>query len=335
MRSLQVTGPGQYALIDIDPPTCGNDEVLIRIKACTICNQHDAAVFAGRPHGRQPEYPLEPGFPGHEGAGVVVEVGRNVTDLTVGDRAVTTGIGGPPLYSEVVSRQSGTAVPFPDTIDFAHAAPLELFGCVHRAFTLTRSVRGVRVGVVGLGPAGQAAVALARAFGAAEVVGFDLDACRRSKALEMGATATVDGAQFLAAPEALKRRLRGDGEPDAEPRAALAAVRANQCEILFECSGNPRSMEVSFLLAEKDLTVFGYVNEPVEAIPAVWFQKELLIKSSKILTIDDLRAVTELLADGRIDTRPIVTDVMRFSQYAAALERIGNREAIKIALTWE
>ncbi len=335
MRSLQITGPGQFRLTEIDRPKCGQDEVLIQMKACTICNQHDLAVFAGRPHGGGREYPLEPGFPGHEGAGIVIEAGARVTELAPGDRVATTGIGGPPLYSEFVTRKAHAAVKLPENIDFIHAAPLELFGCVHRAFTLTRSVKGVRVGVVGLGPAGQAAVALARAFGAAEVIGFDLDAARRAKAMEMGATAVVDAAPLAGAHEAIKRRLAGNGEPDPRQQAALEAVKANQCEILFECSGNPRSMEVSFLLAGKDLTVFGYTQQVVEAIPAVWFQKELLIKSSKILTLDDLRAVAALLAGGRIDTRPIVEGPMSFRQYGEALERIRNREAIKIAMTWE
>jgi len=335
MRSLQITGPSEFRLIDTAAPPCGADDVLIEIKACTICNQHDAAVFEGRPQGGPRAYPLEPGFPGHEGAGVVVQAGKNVTDLAVGDRVATTGIGGPPLYSEYVTRRAGTAVKFPDSIEFARAAPLELFGCVHRAFTLTRSVKDLRVGVVGLGPAGQAAVALARACGAAEVVGFDLDAPRRAKALEMGASAVVDGALFAAAHEAVKRRLGGAGGLDEAQQAAIEAVKANQCEIVFECSGNPRSMEASFLLAGKDLTIFGYTDQPVEVLPAVWFQKELAIKSSKILRIDDLRRVAELLAEGRIDTGPIVTHMMGFSQYAAAIERVKRREAIKVALTWE
>ena len=279
MRSLQITAAGRCEIVETDRPRCGSDEVLIEMKACTICNQHDAAVFAGRAHGGPRRYPLEPGFPGHEGAGVVVEAGEGVTDLAPGDRVVTTGIGGPPLYSEYVMRQATAAVKFAESVDFPAAAPLELFGCVHRAFTLTRSVCGLRVGVVGLGLAGEA--------------------------------------------------------PIEQQRSALEAVREHQCEIVFECTGNPRSLEISFLLAGKDLTVFGYTDQPVEALPAVWFQKELTIRSSKILGIDDLRAVAGLLAAGEIDTRPIVTDVMSFSDYPAALERIAGGEAIKIALVWE
>jgi len=335
LRSLQITGPGKFEIVEMDPPACGAGEVLIEIKACTICNQHDAAVLAGRPHGGRQPYPLEAGYPGHEGAGVVVAIGEGAGDLSVGDRVVTTGIGGPPLYSEYVTRRADAAVRFPAGIDFVRAAPLELFGCVHRAFTLTRPVAGLRVGVAGLGPAGQAMVALARALGATEVVGFDLDPARRQLAGRMGATAVVDAAPLAGAHQAAKARLRGEDAVSAEQRGTLAAVEENACEIVFDCTGSARGLETSFLLAKADLTVFGFVAEPVEALPALWFQRELTIRNSKILRISDLRAVTEMLADGRIDTAPVVTEVMGFGEYAAAVAKVQRREAVKIALTWE
>lgn len=334
MKVLQITAPGTYTITDLPEPACAADEVLIEIKACTICNQHDLAVFHGRPHGGPAGYPLEAGFPGHEGAGIVRQVGRDVQELAVGDHVVTTGIGGPPLYRQYVTRKASAAVRIAEAIDFVHAAPLELFGCVHHAFELTPPVKGRRVGVVGLGPAGQAAVALARAFGAAEVVAFDLDAGRRDKALEMGASAAVDAGVFAGAHEAAVCLLR-HGQPDAQQQAGLDAVRAHQCDVLFECSGHPRSMETSFLLAGRDLTVFGYVTEPVEAIPAVWFHKELAIRTSRILSIPDLRAVVRLLEQGRIRTSPVVSDVMSFADYGEAIEKIARRRAIKIALVWE
>jgi len=162
-------------------------------------------------------------------------------------------------------------------------------------------------------------------------VAFDLSPRRRDKALEMGATAAVDAAPFAGAFEALAAVLAGEAPAD---RSALEAVRANQCEVVFECSGSARAMEVSFLLAGKELTVFGYVPEPVRTMPAAWFAKELVIRNSKILQISDLQAVADLLAAGRIDTRPIVTDVMGFADYAAAVDKVRAGDAIKIALIW-
>lgn len=333
MRSLQITGPDSFDIIETERPTCAPDEVLIEMKACAICNQHDAAILSGRGHGVKRNYPLPPGFPGHEGAGVVVEKGDAVTGLSVGDRVATSGIGGPPLYSEYVTRKQDTVARFGESVDFPHAAPMELFGCVHRAFTLTNDIRGRRVGVAGLGPGGQAAVALARAYGAREVVGFELQESRRNTALKMGANAVVDAAEFVGAHEVGEKLIRGEALK-AEEQPVAEAIRKHQCEVVFECSGNPRSLETSFLLAGKELTIFGYTEESARANPAVWFSKELRIQASKILSMDDLRAVTGLLEKGLITTQPIVTDVIAFKEYGAGLERLRKGEAIKVALVW-
>jgi len=45
--------------------------------------------------------------------------------------------------------------------------------------------------------------------------------------------------------------------------------------------------------------------------------------------------VAALLDEGRIDTRPVVTGVMNFTEYRDAIEKVARREAIKIALRWD
>jgi NADPH:quinone reductase-like Zn-dependent oxidoreductase len=50
------------------------------------------------------------GFPGHEGAGIVIEVGRDVKNLKIGDHVAMSGLGGPPLYSEFVTLKADQVV---------------------------------------------------------------------------------------------------------------------------------------------------------------------------------------------------------------------------------
>jgi threonine dehydrogenase-like Zn-dependent dehydrogenase len=336
MRALQLVQPGQPRIIDIKPPSCGPHEIVLRMEATTICNQFDLAVFSGHAHGGG-TYPMSPGFPGHEGAGRVVEVGSEVTDLSVGDHVVTSGIGGDPLYRELVRRRHDAVVKIPRHVPWELAAPMELFGCVHRAFSLTDAVRGRRVGVVGLGPAGLAAVALARALEAAEVVGFDLDPDRRRLAQRMGATCSVDPAPLADLTGCVEQMVHATSDPTERRDHHDAAARLQQaaCDVIFECTGHPRSLETSFLLAARELTIFGYVDKPVTVNPAVWFHRELVIRSSKQLKMCDLRAVAQMLAEGRIDPRPMITAIMPFTEYAQALDRIRARRAVKIALCWD
>ena len=330
MRALQVSGPDAFEIIDLRDPEPSEGEVVIRIGACTICNQHDSRVFAG-PHST---YPLEPGFPGHEAAGEVVAVGPGVKEVAVGDRVVTSGIGGPPLYRELVTRQEKAVATYRSETPFAEAAPLELFGCVHRAVLKASSVRGMRTAVVGLGPAGLACCQLLAAYGAAEVIALDLREERLDPALESGATETVLATRYQPAPEMIAKRMRGESSTP-EEKALAKELESGLAPLVFECSGSARSLETSFLLAGQELIVFGYTTDPVTAWQPVWFARELTIKNSKILSLDDLRAVAELMDRGRIAPGKLISARMAFSQYDKAIAAVRGGEAIKVALVWD
>ena len=88
-------------------------------------------------------------------------------------------------------------------------------------------------------------------------------------------------------------------------------------------------------ITNKEVIIFGFTNEPFEVDQSKWFYKEMVIKNSKVQSIDDLRAVVRLLEQGKIQTRSFITDVMTFAEYDKAVERVYNKEAIKILLTWE
>ena len=76
--------PLSLETIDLDGPREG--EVLVEIKATGICHTDEFTLSGGDPEG------LFPSVLGHEGAGVVVDVGKNVTSLKKGDRVI-------PLYT--------------------------------------------------------------------------------------------------------------------------------------------------------------------------------------------------------------------------------------------
>ena len=76
--------PLSLETIDLDGPREG--EVLVEIKATGICHTDEFTLSGGDPEG------LFPSVLGHEGAGVVVDVGKNVTSLKKGDHVI-------PLYT--------------------------------------------------------------------------------------------------------------------------------------------------------------------------------------------------------------------------------------------
>ena len=80
MKALLYTKPYTFEYTDVPDPAVGDDDVLVRVKACGICGS-DVAGHTGKTGRRLP-----PLIMGHEAAGVVERVGRNVRDFAPGDR---------------------------------------------------------------------------------------------------------------------------------------------------------------------------------------------------------------------------------------------------------
>src|SRR3954462_1407882 len=83
MKALVFEEPRRAAVVDVDPPQIGNDEVLVRSRNVGICHS-DFELYEGR-YIIPVAYPI---IPGHEWSGEVAEVGAAVTTLTPGDRVV-------------------------------------------------------------------------------------------------------------------------------------------------------------------------------------------------------------------------------------------------------
>ena len=95
MKGLQITAPGRFQLVDAPDPEPYADEILIKVHVCNSCTHWDLSIWEGydifgRPGGA-PAYPYAIGGPGHEWAGEVVAVGRDVTGVRPGDRVSTGG----------------------------------------------------------------------------------------------------------------------------------------------------------------------------------------------------------------------------------------------------
>ncbi len=82
MKSCVITSPFHYEIREVPIPEPGDNEVLIQMKAAGVCGS-DLHIYKG-------ENPLStyPLVPGHENAGIVAKVGKNVTNVQPGDHVV-------------------------------------------------------------------------------------------------------------------------------------------------------------------------------------------------------------------------------------------------------
>lgn len=314
MRALQVIAPGHWQVVDVPMPEPGPGQVLIRVRASAICTQHELKIFHGQyaPDMWRIEYPCEPGFPGHEGAGEIVALGPGVTQLAAGQPVAFTGIGGGGSHAEFVVRDAGTVVLLPPGADLAAAALCEPAACVLHAFDLAGPLEGRSVAVAGLGPTGLVAVQLARLAGASSVLGLDPVPERREFAEKLRADIVLD------------------------PTAPGAADELdNAADVVIECSGNARSIEQAFRTARRLVVIFGVTSDPIQVNQAVWFRRELEIRNAKILGSDPMatfqRAV-ELFAAGKIDLACLISHRLPLESYGEALEMLSERRALKVVL---
>ena len=312
MKALQIVKPNVFRIVELEKPAAGDDEVVIRMEYASICNQNDTKLFSGL-YGDLIKYPCDPGVYGHEGCGIVVEAGKDVTDLAEGDRVLVMGEGGPMCYREYVERKADTVAKIDNALPAEECAVLELFGCAHHCMDVTGDVTGKKVAVSGLGPAGLAILQLLAMKSPAEIVGIDLAASRRDAARKLGVKKLYDSAD----PKQFKQLLD------------------EKIDVVIDATGVPKAMLNAFEITRHEVVIFGFTNEPFEVDQSKWFQKELVIRNSKVQSIDDLRAVARLMEAGKIHTADMISGVMPYGQYAEAVEKVYRKEAIKILLTWQ
>ncbi len=226
MQAWRYMGPRQpLERQDIERPRPGPGEVVVRVLAAGVCHS-DLHVLDGIA-----PFPI-PMTLGHEGAGVVEEVGPGVTEPRPGQLVALYGPNaegdcrfcrtgqenlcpfGPPIglgidgcYAEYVRCRARSAVPVPDGVPPEQAAVAT--DAVLTPYHALRTVGALRAGetaaIIGLGGLGLNAVQIARLLGA-YVIAVDLVPSKLDQARALGAHETVD-ARDAAAVEALAERL--------------------------------------------------------------------------------------------------------------------------------
>ncbi len=225
MKALVYHGPGNKAWEEVpDPKILEPTDVIVRIDSTTICGT-DLHILKG-------DVPAvtEGRILGHEGVGVVTEVGAAVSTVAVGDRVLISCISAcgacsychQGLYAHCLADEgaSGIGWIFGHLIDGTQAELVRVPFADNSVYKLPEQVPdeaavmlsdilptgfeiGVRYGrvkpgdvvaVVGAGPVGLAAIMTAGLYGAARVIALDLDANRLDQARSFGATDTVNSA---------------------------------------------------------------------------------------------------------------------------------------------
>jgi NADPH:quinone reductase len=180
--------PETYVLKDVELPPPGPGQALVAVQAAGV-SYVDVLLAAGLYQVKPPA----PFIPGSEYGGVVQAVGEGVMGLKVGDRVTGGGMGG--VFSTHALAQAQALIKIPDEMPFDQAAVFRVsYGTVYHALVQRAQIApGESVLVLGAGGAiGAAAIQMAKALGAGQVIGSASTAGKRRVALEAGADAAVD-----------------------------------------------------------------------------------------------------------------------------------------------
>ncbi len=266
MRAIQVAAYGPletHRPAEVPDPTPGPGEVLVEVACCDV-NFPDILVMEGN---YQVKPPL-PFVPGKAAAGRVIGLGESVEQGLLGRRVLVQSEYG--CFAERIACPLPLALPIPDGISYETATAL---GLVYQTAWFALTDRGgfrpgERVLVLGAnGGVGMAAVQLAKAMGAAEVLAGARGAEKQALARSFGADAVIDlGAEPLrdSLREAVKEATGGAGvdiviDPlgGAVTEAALRALawRGRLVVVGFAAGGIP-AIRANYLLV-KNIAVSG------------------------------------------------------------------------------
>jgi L-iditol 2-dehydrogenase len=204
----------------------------------------------------------------------------------------------------------------PDNVDLVSAVMCEpLACCVHGVNELTEVNAGDIVLVTGPGSIGLLTLQLAKAEGARVVVcGTSTDQTRLNVARELGADAAVD-TQGDDIVKLLQEMTEGDG-----------------ADVVFECSGSPAAADWGLDIVRKNgkYTQLGLFGQPIKIDFEKIVYKEITVKGAFSQKWTAWRKALALLGQGKVETKPLISDILPLEQYVEGFEKHRRKEGIKI-----
>lgn len=352
-----VPGPQQVLIRVVRAGICGSD-----LHARWHCDDAaDLGREVGYDHFMRAEQDV---VMGHEFVGEVVSYGPRcrkrwkpgtlVVSLPIrrdGDEVQMTGLSAraPGAFAEFMLVDENVTMPVPGGLDADLAALTEPLAVGLHAVRRSGIDNGEVAVVVGCGPIGLAVILMLKAQGVKTVVASDLTPERRRLAEVCGADVVVDPRERDLA-EAIPARSMHFSSGPALLGFALDSMRRLQVipglpwwhlvplgarlgqvpkgPVVFECVGVPGMLDTlaSEVPYRSRIVVVGVCMEPDTIRPALLSNKEIDLRFAFAYDPDEFRSTLHLIADGKIDARPLLTGTVGLDGLGAAFDALGDPE---------
>lgn len=323
----------------VDIPQIKEDEVLIKVKATSICGT-DVHIYTWDEWSESRVNP--PYVFGHEFAGEIVEVGSKVTNVVLGDQVSAEthivcyecpqcltgdyhickntkiiGVDTHGCFAEYVALPAVNVWKNPKDMPYDVASVQEPMGnAVHTV--LAGDVTGKTVAVIGCGPIGIMAVGVAKAAGASQVIAIDLNEYRLDLATKMGATTVINAKENN--PVDLVMELT-DG---------------NGVDVICEMSGHPIAMNQGFKMVTNGgrVSILSLPVRPVE----LDITNDIVFKGVTVQGITGRKMyttwqqVSRLLKSGQVDVKPMITHHFPLEDFEKGFDLMISGQCGKVVL---
>jgi len=307
MKAAIYPGAGQPIVIEELPvPQPGPDDVLIRVHRCGICGTDLAMTKGGMwDYGSHVQF-------GHEYAGEIVEIGKNVEGFKPGERIAvlpSTACGqcescrshgnnvlcqaspGKAMvgFAEFACVPVSVATRLPSTLSLTDGALIEPLAISLYGVEFARISPGDRVLVLGGGTVALYAIYWARRLGAGRIVAMSRSARRKDLSLAMGANSFV---------------AYGDAEIG-EVREALGGAP----QIVFECVGAEGMLSKATMHADQfgRIVSLGFCTSPDPILPSIASYKCVSMQFAVGYSMKEFVYIADQMDKGHVDPKTIIT----------------------------
>jgi L-iditol 2-dehydrogenase len=332
MKAMRLTGIREMNMREVpDPVITGDTDVLIRLKTVGVCGSDIHYYTTGRIGSQVVSYPFTLG---HESAGVVERVGKEVRRVAPGDRiAIEPAMpcwecdqcrAGRPhtcrklrflgcpgqaegSLSEFIVMPETSCYPIPDYLTFDQATISEPLSIGVYAVSQSVPMKGAKVGILGFGPIGMSVLLPALTQGAGKVYVTDKIDARLALAVKSGAAMTANAeSQDVVS-------LIGEQEPEL-------------LDVVFECCGQQEALDqaVALLKPGGKLMIIGIPEFDRWTLPAdVARRKELCIQHVRRQN-ESVQAALDLMAEGIVRVEDMVTHRFSFGDTGKAFDLVAS-----------
>jgi len=340
MQAVVYWGPGDIRVCDRPEPEPQADNLIVEVICCAICGTDLKLATVGNPRCHPPR------IIGHEMVGRIVHAGGAVDGFEVGEKvtlATTLACGECPycarglgnmcpnarpvsydfdgafaekLAIPPLALSGGNVVKVPDRVPDEAAALSEPLSCCINAQDLAGVKEGDRVLVIGGGPMGALHALLAIAGGAGRVMVAQRSEPRLS----------------------LLRRLEGviviDGRGEVRQRVAEETEDLG-ADVVIVCAPGREAHEESVRLVRKGGTVSLFASLPSGASDITMDSRTLHYGELRVVGASDsrpehVRTAVQLLAEGRIDTAPLITHHVALADIHKGLDLMKGKQSLKV-----